>query len=151
MEDSKLEKYAEIQALVQKEARVIATQVYKELGAQYAVPKVPVHIHNGIDAPKIPGSSVQTFIAIPGTGDGVFSESSLQAQFVNTQDGIFPNPGNVYVPQVPIIYGFGVGTNSAFNYGSAENGTMIIFNNLGTTQLWVMVDETWRGVDLPLT
>lgn len=31
----------------------IATQVYKRLGSQYEVPKVPVHAHTGIDTDKV--------------------------------------------------------------------------------------------------
>lgn len=151
MEPTKLEKYAEIQAMVRKEARDIATQVYKELGTKFGVPSVPLHVHNGSDAPKIPSSSMANFISIDGTPGGVFSQSILAGQFVNTQNGIFPNPPTTYIQQVPIIYGFGVGAASAFNGGTATNGTMLIFNNGATTQLWVMVDDAWRGVDLPLT
>lgn len=60
MPDNKtsLEKYAEIQAMVQKEARDVATQVYKELGTRTGVAVVPLHIHNGVDTPKIPQSSI---------------------------------------------------------------------------------------------
>jgi len=51
--NTRMEKYAEIQAMVQKEARDIATQVYKQMGTQYGVSKVPLHYHNGIDSPQL--------------------------------------------------------------------------------------------------
>jgi len=48
-----MDKYAEIQAMVQKDATDIAEKVYKKLGTQYGVSKVPLHYHNGVDSPVI--------------------------------------------------------------------------------------------------
>lgn len=53
-----LEKYAEIQAMVQKEARDIAMSVYNEMGTKFGVSQVPLHSHNGIDSPRIPSTSI---------------------------------------------------------------------------------------------
>lgn len=47
---TKLETYEEIQALVQKDARDVAIKVYNEKATQYGVPKVPYHVHNGVDS-----------------------------------------------------------------------------------------------------
>lgn len=61
MKDDKraLDMYAKIQAMVQKEARDIAKQVYKEEGTQYGVASVPFHIHNGADAPRVNTSNLE--------------------------------------------------------------------------------------------
>jgi hypothetical protein len=61
MDESKLEQYAKIQAMVQKEAREIAEQVYTQKAAQFAVPKVPYHEHNGVDSPSL-NPPVATYI-----------------------------------------------------------------------------------------
>ncbi len=53
MNKTKLQQYQEIQALVQKEARDVATKVYKELATQYGVNKSPIHYHDGVDLPPI--------------------------------------------------------------------------------------------------
>lgn len=50
---TRMAKYAEIQAMVQKEARDVATRVYEELGTKYGVAQVPVHTHNGIDSSRV--------------------------------------------------------------------------------------------------
>lgn len=51
--ETPLQKYAEIQAMVQKDARDIAEKVYAEKGTSYGVAKVPLHYHNGIDSPTL--------------------------------------------------------------------------------------------------
>ncbi len=56
--DTKLQKYAEIQPLVQKDANDIAVKVYNELGTEFGVAKVPYHEHNGIDSPNIPFTNI---------------------------------------------------------------------------------------------
>jgi len=50
---TKMEKYAEIEALIEKKATQIATEVYNKLGTRYNVAKVPVHTHNGVDTVRI--------------------------------------------------------------------------------------------------
>ncbi len=60
-----LDKYADIQAMVQKDARDIASQVYRELGSQYGVPEVPYHIHMGTDSPKINYNDLLNIPATP--------------------------------------------------------------------------------------
>lgn len=62
-----IEKYAEIQAMVQKEARDIALKVYREEGTRYGVGKVPLHYHNNIDSPNIPESSINPSLKASGS------------------------------------------------------------------------------------
>lgn len=50
---SKMQRYEEIQALVQKDARDEATKVFKQLATQYGINKSPLHYHDGVDLPKI--------------------------------------------------------------------------------------------------
>lgn len=79
---------------------------------QYTVPKVPVHVHNNIDAPNIPIQNVTTFAPLPGTGNGVISPDTLQDQVVDVLSNATPGESaNSFVPisvkPVPIIYGSG--------------------------------------------
>lgn len=54
MEDkTKLEQYAEIQPLVQKEIESQFQRLYQQYASKYGVASVPLHTHNGLDAPKI--------------------------------------------------------------------------------------------------
>lgn len=57
-EKSKLEKFEEIEALIRKASAEEALKVYKQEAAQYEVPRVPYHVHNGVDAPIIPEDNV---------------------------------------------------------------------------------------------
>ena len=98
-----MEKYAEFQAMVQKDARDIATQVYNELGTKFGVAKVPLHAHNGVDSPKLPPSSSTAFIPIDiNTLGVVFQIANSLGQGVN-YEGITPG-----VVPIPVIYGGGL-------------------------------------------
>lgn len=50
---SKLQQYAQIQALVQKEIDTQFPKLYKQYADKYGVASVPLHTHNGLDSPKI--------------------------------------------------------------------------------------------------
>ena len=150
-----IEDYSKIQVAVQKEIETALEEFSSKLqkDQQYRLSKIQNHVHSGTDAPKIPGSSITSYIAMTGTSNGVVSSSNLAGQSINAQGSILvpPIPGTIYVAQLPIIYGAGVGVASQFNGGFAQEGTMLFFNNGSTVnQLWVMADGTWRGVDFPL-
>ena len=94
MDKSKMEKYAEIQAMVQKEARDIAEQVYKENANRYGVAKVPLHYHNGIDSPFLINPAVTYIGFIPYDGGeytvqttGSISGGATSATLVNAWNG----------------------------------------------------------------
>jgi hypothetical protein len=55
---TKLEAYQDIQAMVQKEVETMFPKLYAEQATKYGVAKVPLHTHNGLDAPFIPGNNV---------------------------------------------------------------------------------------------
>lgn len=124
--------------------------------AQYTVTRVPVHTHNNTDAPNIPSSNVTGFQSLPAQPNqspsgGVISLLMLDGQTVNgiPNTPSSSNPPAVYTYPVPFIWGYGVGTHSAFNGGTAPEGTLIAFHNGdGINQLWIMMESKWRGVNL---
>lgn len=144
MDKTKLEQYAEIQAMVQKEARDIAEQVYQEKAAQFGVPKVAVHIHNGVDSPMIPGSNIVEVKPLNGIPEGVLNAANLNSQ-------TYTFLGNINYPVVPAfplveIQGYGVGVHSAFEGGDAPLGTMVLFTNGNTlSKLCIRSDASTTG------
>jgi len=50
---TKLEQYADIQPMVQKEIQSQFEKLYKQYATKYGVASVPRHTHNGFDAPKV--------------------------------------------------------------------------------------------------
>lgn len=148
MEKTKLEKYAEIQPMVQKEVRDIATQVYKEMAAKYGVAEVPYHEHNGVDSAKIPPSSLTSYIPIDVSTVGtVFKYATSIGQ------GIFAAGITPGILPLVVISGGGVPPADEFQGGEADDGTIVVFTNVDTlaVELWVKVGSFWRGVDLPLS
>lgn len=51
--ETNLQLYSRLQAMVRKDAKDVATEVYRDLGTQYNVPEVPVHQHTGTDSPLV--------------------------------------------------------------------------------------------------
>lgn len=47
--------------MTEDEVTKIATNIYNTLGTQFGVPKVPTHIHNGIDATSLPLESIVNY------------------------------------------------------------------------------------------
>lgn len=142
MDQTKLEKYAEIQAMVKKEARDIAMQVYSEMATQYGVAVVPTHSHNNVDSNQLFPSSIKDFNSLPATTGSVLSPGKLLSSFLAN------NPQVVYNYPLPVITGTGA---DPFNGGDAPDGTTLIFDIPGgTTRIWVRANNTWSGVNLPL-
>ncbi len=105
---TKLERYQEIQDFVKKDAQDEARQVYNELGSQFDVNKTPIHVHNGIDSPRIPPASLQIVQFLPANSGGVLSPAILGGQVVdNPAEAGFGNPATVPIVAAPVIYGFG--------------------------------------------
>lgn len=119
---------------------------------QFTLSKIPAHEHNGSDTVKVPVSSIKEAIPITGSAGGVFNSAILGNQTINRlYNSNTSNPSFVYSLPSNVIYGFGVGVDSAFNGGLAEEGTMIVFSNGALSTLWFMLDGTWRGVSLNLS
>lgn len=122
----------------------------KTQDAQFNVSAVPFHVHNGIDTPQIPPTSVTNFVPLPATTEGVLSKLNIS---VST-----PPYGIIY--PTPVIRGVGGGVFNVFNGGDAPFGSLLAFlpNNATTNppQLWIRLENslgvpTWYGVALPLT
>lgn len=62
-----LNEYSKIQALIEKDARRIAEQVYNENAKKYGVAKVPLHRHNGFDSPQISQENVTPSLRASGS------------------------------------------------------------------------------------
>ena len=119
---------------------------------QFNYSKIPNHEHNGVDTVKVPISSIKESIPITGSTGGVFNQAILGNQTINRiYNSNTSNPSSVYSLPSNVIYGFGVGVDSAFNGGLAEEGTMVVFSNGAFSTLWFMLDGTWRGVSLDLS
>lgn len=141
-EKTKLEKYADIQAMVQQEIRTMFSQLYSQEATKYGVAKVPLHRHNGADAPTIGDGSINNFVQLPATEStpaygngasssgtpGVANETLLGEQVIdNPAEAGFGNPANVWVMPIPIIHGFGTETPITFTANrnaGATSGTL---------------------------
>lgn len=59
-DQTKMQKYAELEPLIVAKAREIANQEIQKYAqkSKFNVTKVPLHYHNGVDSPQIPQSSI---------------------------------------------------------------------------------------------
>ena len=73
MKDTKLQKYADIQAMVQQEIRSLFGPLYSQYAKQFGVNKVPTHTHNGTDAVRISEADLQKNIKF---GAGLNTQAS---------------------------------------------------------------------------
>lgn len=92
---SPLDKYADIQALVQKEATDIARKVYKEEANKYKIAQeVPLHRHNGFDAPKV---KIQDLEGMMGTSGSIEMSTTNTRYFLglNAATGFGITPSSV--------------------------------------------------------
>jgi hypothetical protein len=106
----------EILDLIQTEAKRIADEVYSDKGTQYGVADVPAHAHTGVDTVLVPASSVDAFLPLPATQNGMASPGILGSQVINDPNqasninlaGAF-NSASIYVNPIPVVYGQGSG------------------------------------------
>ena len=151
---TKLEQFAELQPLIQKEIQTEFAKLYHQYANKYGVASVPLHRHNGSDSPIIGNASIFNFTALPATPGGVANEDVLDAQVINNPaqnaDGNKnPNPANIYVMPIPIIYSSsGVGPGSAFEGGDAPQGTLVFFDGANATLsgLWAKTQNGWYRI-----
>lgn len=154
----------EMLAIIQNEARKIAEEVYATKGTQYNVANVPAHSHNGVDSNHLSLSSIDGVLTlgaqpnILGEDGAMFCNLNLGNQVVtqgNTERGfgVFGtvSQASFYTLPIPVIYGNGVGVDSAFNGGDAPDGTMVFFSNgLTLSGLWIKTqgvgNEGWYRI-----
>lgn len=117
--------------------------LYDTEATRYGVASVPLHKHNGADAPTIGDGSINNFAALPANNPaapqsegvtsqvpvpGVASLASLGLQVIdNPAESGFGNPANVWVMPLPIVHGFGTTTNltlTANRVVGAVSGTL---------------------------
>lgn len=123
---TKLEQFAELQPFIQKEIESQFEALYKQYATKYGVASVPLHKHNGLDAPIIPPESFEMVSFLPAgnqsdvnvvqnTGPGVANESVLGNQIIDNPVGVGRgNPSKVPTVPLPIIYGQGTTTAITF-------------------------------------
>lgn len=162
MEESKLEQYEKIQALVQKEIKTMFADLYRQEATKYGVASVPLHRHNGSDSPIIGDASITNFQPLPAGdstppdgGPGVANPGLLDGQVIyNTETAQLNSPATAFVMPLHIIHGFGMGAESTFHGGNAPLGSAILFVNPdNAVQLFFRVDrdgftDKWWGVTL---
>lgn len=121
---------------------------------QFNISKISNHEHNGVDSNPIPVYSIIESLALPGSKTpDVFSSLNLNNQVVvqgnstksfGTQGTV--KQGKFFTLPIPVIYGNGVGVNSAFNGGDAPVGTILFFDNgLTLSGFWVKTISGWYG------
>jgi len=134
-------------------------------------PDTAPHEHNGTDNLNINPVNLVGFTPLP-------TSDLLYLNQVQNEDGTITNPGvqeygfaskitlqggdsstpsqfltDTTISQypIPIVNGFGVGVQGAFNGGYAPEGTLVYFNNATLGGLYIRVDGAWRGVNFNLT
>lgn len=117
---TKLQEYAKLQALVQKEARAIAEQVYDEKAAKYGVAKVPLHRHNGFDSPQV---RIQDIAGIVGTSGRITMATDNQRYYI----GLNSAPGVGVTPSSVRLNGIAVYSESTFTISSSTIGAGAVY------------------------
>lgn len=133
--------------------QIIAEEIAKAASSgRFSLTSIPRHTHNGADSPIIPGTSVSSLLPVPGNPGNVLGLDTLDTQTFSYLGELNKTP--ILMLPLGIIQGFGVGTHSAFNGGTAPEGTMVLFTNGPTLSflcIKVSTDVTasgWLGVNL---
>lgn len=125
-------------------------------------PRVDSHSHNGTDNLNIDPQDLIGFSPIPtsttvyvneSTGISEYGFASPQ-QLVGgsaTSPSQFLHLSTIAQYPIPVVQGFGVGVSSAFNGGHAPDGTVVFFDNVSASTLWVRSNGKWRGTSMNLT
>lgn len=143
----KANRYADMQAFVQKEIQTQFETLYKQYATKYGVASVPLHRHNGADSPTLSPSSIDSYLPLPGTSGGVASPDVLtDGQVVNdtnqannSQLAATVTSQTIYVDPFPILYDT---ESDGFQGGEAPIGTSLIVaspSEEGVT-LWLRVN-----------
>lgn len=157
MDTSPLTQVSSLMPLIEKIATDIATKIVNQTldDAKYNVPQIPDHHHNGVDSTQLEPISNTAFENLSATTGSVLAPATLGNQVVG-QDSNLVGYGTLKIVgnqttsgifttcPIPVIYGNGVGADSAFNGGTAPIGTLIFFNNGNTLSgLWCRTQNGW--------
>jgi hypothetical protein len=106
--------------------RQVATDVYQELGTRFGVNQTPTHVHNNIDAPLLPPTSITTAVTLSAQPGGVLYNNpckNMQSPIV-----VFPVPVLTSAPS-----------------GTAPNGTLV----LAPLGLYARQNNAWVFIGNP--
>ncbi len=123
---TKLEQYENIQALVQKEIETQFPKLYHQYAAKFGVADVPLHYHNGFDAPQIPAENIVNKMRASGSITLATDGRQYELQLTGT-------------PTQILFYGNAVRYNGstpdirAFVVGSAQLGPSYFFQPVDTS------------------
>lgn len=127
----------------ENQVRQIATEIYNTLS------RAPHSVQGWSGNPLLP-----QFANVSNGASGVLSANKTVGQSVNVNPSTNKSNSTPFVMPVPVIYG---GSTTTFQGGSAPNGTVVLFLNGITVQLWVRAYDSvagapqWFGVDFTST
>lgn len=122
------------------QVRQIAIETYQTLG------RAPQSVQGWSGNPLLP-----QFANVSNGASGVLSPTKTTGQTVNVNSATNKANSTPFVMPVPVIYG------GTFQGGNAPNGSIILFLNGITVQLWVRANDSvsgspmWFGVDFTST
>lgn len=98
---TKLQKYAEIQAMVQKEIQSEFPKLYQQYATKFGVADVPLHTHNGLDSQRLKASDIVQSQAASGS---ITMSTDGQKYLI----GLNTKPGSAFSPSVVRFNGIAV-------------------------------------------
>lgn len=113
--------------LTEEDVKRIATGVYQTLGSRFGVNQTPTHVHDNVDSPNIPPTSLTNTSTL-----STLVGSVLNGQVVsNIQSPVCVFP-------IPIL--------SGVPGGEAPEGTLVIGHDMGVKKLYARVDGVWLAI-----
>lgn len=91
-QQTKLEQYQNIQAMVQKEIQEQFPKLYEQYATKFGVAEVPLHTHNGIDSPRIKQQDVQGLLGAMAGGVVMAQNNTRYYIGLNARSGIGVTP-----------------------------------------------------------
>jgi len=125
-------------------------------------PQTPPHDHDGTDGfllnpinflnwTPVPVTSTKFLNTVTGIYEFGFASPQQLAGGDSTHPSQYALRTDIGMYPIPIIFGNGVGTQSAFEGGYAPEGTLVYFAGTSQKGLYIRVDGGWEGVGFPLT
>lgn len=128
----------------EKRIREIAEQVYAEKTGQseFTVPKVPIHVHNGIDSPRVRYTDLTGISFIGSDANSVIAPGNLKSNRIVAPS---QDPTGLYVIPLPVIESTGL---DGWDGGNAPEGTQFLFYDGVNFVLWCRVGGGWHSATL---
>ncbi len=135
----------QILQLIEERARAIAEEVYSANNVKYGVANTPLHMHNGIDSPRIPPTSIVGYETLPAGLRGVLAPAQLQGNvLINPQANrlAYTYGAPTFVSEGLNGWGGGAGPLMQLPTGGPVD-TYFLFANFSS-------DGDWHGVELDI-